>query len=53
MGKMKENPRYAVVSTRLDDDTHDWVCKLARENDSTIAAIVEAMIQQVRKMACR
>ena len=51
--KHKENPRYAVISTRLDDATYAWVSKLARENDSTIAAVVEAMIQQVRSMACK
>lgn len=48
--KMKENQRYSVVSTRLDDETYAWLCKLAKESDTTLSLTVEGMIKAVKGM---
>ena len=50
MGRMKEKPRYAVVTTRLDDEHYDWVAKQAAKHETTVCAVVEAIIKQVRRL---
>jgi antitoxin component of RelBE/YafQ-DinJ toxin-antitoxin module len=49
MGKMRENPRLWVVSTRVDDATHYWLTALAKENNTTVSKVVEAMLHQLKK----
>lgn len=51
MGKTKENPRYAVVTTRLDDEHYDWIARKAAENNSTVCAVMEAIVRQVRRLS--
>jgi hypothetical protein len=49
MGKMIENPRYEIVSTRLGDEDFEWLLKFTRDNNTTVSKAVEAIIQQVRR----
>ena len=46
--KTKEHPRYHVVSTRLDDETTEWLSKLAVTSDVSVAKCLETIIQQVK-----
>lgn len=46
--KTKEHPRYHVVSTRLDDETAEWLSKLAVTSDVSVAKCLETLIQQVK-----
>lgn len=46
--KTKEHPRYHVVSTRLDDETSEWITKLAARSKVSVAKCLETIIQQVK-----
>ena len=46
--KLKEHPRYHVVSTRLDDETSEWITKLAAKSKVSVAKCLETIVQQVK-----
>lgn len=44
MGKMKENPRYNVVSCRIDDETFDKI--ITTSNTYNMSAFIYDAIQE-------
>lgn len=46
--KLKEHPRYHVVSTRLDDEASEWITKLAAKSKVSVAKCLETIVQQVK-----
>ena len=48
--KMKENPRYNLVSTRLDDATYDSLEQFARQHNVNRCQAAEALIMTALKL---
>ena len=48
--KTKENPRYNLVSTRLDDATFDALEQFARQHNVNRCQAAEALIMTALKM---
>ena len=50
MARMKENPRYNVISLRLSDDEMDFLQEITRRDNKCISEIVREALNQARKL---
>jgi ribbon-helix-helix CopG family protein len=50
MARMKENPRYNVISLRLSDEEMDFLQEITRRDNKCISEIVRDALNQARKL---
>ena len=50
MARMKENPRYNVISLRLSDEEMDFLQEITKRDNKCISEIVREALEQARKL---
>ena len=50
MARMKENPRYNVISLRLSDEEMDFLQKMTKRDNKCISEIVREALSHARKL---
>jgi len=50
MARMKENPRYNVISLRLSDEEMDYLHEVTKRDNKSISEIVREALDHARKL---
>ena len=50
MARMKEHPRYNLVSLRLSDEEMDFLQEITKRDNKSISEIVREALNQARKL---